>query len=309
MSLEEHGEARVCVVVVTWNYAGRIGRCIESVQRQRGVSLRLVVVDNGSTDGTVEEVRRLAHEAEVVVNERNLGFGAANNIGIKLALGMGVQYVYLLNQDAWYTTDHDLALLVATQRKHPEFGILSPLQLTADELHLDHGLSYGIAIHQRELPEDAILGRLSEVYDLQDVPAAHWLMTRACLERVGLFSHIFPHYGEDNNLAIRAIHHGFRVGLTPAVRCVHDRTQRQRTPAQATYMTYIAALSLLTRVPEKEEHTWRHIAGDFWASLRANGRPGLHFKYIFRLLRHSADIERARQDMLRPATADTFEQK
>lgn len=299
----------LAVVVVTWQYAGCLSACLSSVQRQLGVRLRLIVVDNGSTDGTVSEVRRLAPEAELVENERNLGFGAANNIGIELALGMGAEYVYLLNQDAWYTTEHDLADLVATQRRHPEFGILSPLQVTADEQHVEHGLLYEIWVRRLPLAEDGALGRVAEVYDLLGVQAAHWLVTRRCLERVGLFSPSFPHYGEDNNLAMRAMHHGFRVGLTTAVRAVHARAQSQRTPRQAAYMTYIGALSLLSVLPEKPEHVWGRILRNFRDSVRENGLPVLHLKYLCRLLRDRADIERNRLATLRPATADTFEQK
>ena len=84
----------VSAVVVTYNAAPWIERSLESV---RGTGAEVIVVDNGSTDGTLEIVREKFPEARLIEQE-NRGFGAGNNAGMRVASG---RYFLLLNPDAW----------------------------------------------------------------------------------------------------------------------------------------------------------------------------------------------------------------
>ena len=86
----------ISVVVVTYNSAQWVERCLESVR-----DYETIVVDHGSTDGTVELVRRRFPEAHVI-EEENLGMGGGNNAGMRLASG---RYFLLLNSDAWLVGD------------------------------------------------------------------------------------------------------------------------------------------------------------------------------------------------------------
>jgi GT2 family glycosyltransferase len=84
----------VSVIVVTYNSASTVLRSLASIPS----GCETIVVDNGSTDGTADLVEREVPHARLVRNERNLGFGAANNIGLSLAKG---ELALLLNPDAW----------------------------------------------------------------------------------------------------------------------------------------------------------------------------------------------------------------
>ena len=92
--------ADILTIVVTFNGMKWIGRCLGSV-RASAVPSDIMVVDNGSDDGTPERVQENFPEAILTRNRENLGFGAANNLGIRFALDHDYRYVYLLNQDAW----------------------------------------------------------------------------------------------------------------------------------------------------------------------------------------------------------------
>jgi N-acetylglucosaminyl-diphospho-decaprenol L-rhamnosyltransferase len=116
--------AEVTAIVVTYNAAPWIERSLESV---RGTEAELIVVDNGSTDGTVELVRERFPEARLVEQE-NRGFGAGNNAGMRLGSG---RYFLLLNPDAWLTGDA-LEQLVAFADAHPEAGVVGPKLLNPD---------------------------------------------------------------------------------------------------------------------------------------------------------------------------------
>jgi N-acetylglucosaminyl-diphospho-decaprenol L-rhamnosyltransferase len=116
--------AEATAVGVTYNAAPWIERSLESL---RGTEAELIVVDNGSSDGTVELVRERFPEARLVEHE-NRGFGAGNNAGMRLGSG---RYFLLLNPDAWLTGDA-LEQLVAFADEHPEAGVVGPKLLNPD---------------------------------------------------------------------------------------------------------------------------------------------------------------------------------
>jgi N-acetylglucosaminyl-diphospho-decaprenol L-rhamnosyltransferase len=116
--------AEVSAIVVTYNAAPWIERALESL---RGTGAEVIVVDNGSTDGTLELVRERLPEARVVEQE-NRGFGAGNNAGMRAAAG---RHFLLLNPDAWLT-EGALEDMVAFLDEHPEAAVVGPRLLNPD---------------------------------------------------------------------------------------------------------------------------------------------------------------------------------
>jgi GT2 family glycosyltransferase len=106
----------VSVVVVSWNARDHIERCLESV-RGRDV----IVVDNGSTDGTVELVRERFPDVRLI-EQGNVGMGGGNNTGMRVAEG---RYFFLLNSDAWVHGD-GLDVLLEFADEHPDAAVVGP---------------------------------------------------------------------------------------------------------------------------------------------------------------------------------------
>ena len=115
---------QVSAIVVTYDALPWIERSLESL---RGTGSEVIVVDHGSTDGTLELVQERFPEARLIRQE-NLGFGAGNNAGMRAASG---QYFLLLNADAWLT-DGALERLVAFADEQPEAGVVGPRLLNLD---------------------------------------------------------------------------------------------------------------------------------------------------------------------------------
>ena len=95
---------RIHTIIVTYNAMQWAEKCFSSL-RKSSISVKTIVVDNGSTDGTQEYVKTNFPEVHFIQSPENLGFGKANNIGIEIAYKAGADFFYLMNQDAWIFED------------------------------------------------------------------------------------------------------------------------------------------------------------------------------------------------------------
>lgn len=115
----------VLVLIITWNGAGVIRRCLNSLRRSV-MPIVIYVVDNNSDDETVSIIQKEYPEVILHVNFENIGFGQANNIGFRYAIKKGFDYVMMLNQDTYIEPDAILKL-VEVQFSNPSYALLSPM--------------------------------------------------------------------------------------------------------------------------------------------------------------------------------------
>lgn len=239
---------RIIAIVVSYNGARWIRRCLSSLISDDNVDLDVLLIDNCSQDDTVTIVKNEFPDAALVELDSNLGFGKANNTGFEFALENSYDHIFLLNQDAWFARG-SIGDLVRLQQDHPEYGIISPIHLTGNGETLDS--LFARYAHPLSCPgfyADAFLGKLKELYEAKFINAAAWLISRKFLSTVGGFDPIFPHYGEDSDYVFRGLRHSFKIGITPKVCVYHDRPQMINTNgAVDVYREYIARLVNLKR--------------------------------------------------------------
>lgn len=220
----------VFIVIVTYNAVPWLELCCAPF-RELPDGWKLLIVDNASSDGTAAAARQFCPQAGVIENPVNLGFGAGNNIALRIALREGADHVLLLNQDAQVRLE-DVQKLAELQRGHPEYGLLSPVHLEKTGTNLDSGFARScLPKHCGELMRDALSGTLREIYPATSGNAAAWLLSKECLAAVGGFNPVFFHYGEDNNYLHRVLFHGFRFGIAPHVVIRHHRPQHTKKKA------------------------------------------------------------------------------
>lgn len=218
-------------IIVTYNGIYWIDKCLKSLICST-YPTHIFVVDNGSSDGTVVHIKQSFPEVQLIETGKNLGFGQANNVGIREALKNSADYVFLLNQDAWVEPD-TLASLIQVQENNGNYGIVSPIHLNGAGTALDAYFSNYLAqsniknyLSNRVLDAD----KLNPVIETSFVNAAGWLISNECICKVGGFDPIFFHYGEDRNYTNRVLHYGFKIAIDTKSKLFHDREERISKP-------------------------------------------------------------------------------
>ena len=214
---------KIFSVIVTYNAMHRdwIDKCLASLSSST-VPISPIVVDNLSTDGTREHVPSKYPDIVWLPQDKNLGFGQANNIGIRYALERDADYVLLLNQDATIAADALQLLLAESDGK----SLLTPVHLNGDGSRLDKMFHHIIHKSDNLIADDILLGKeLANSYPLEQVAAACWLLPATVIRAIGGFNPLFFHYGEDDNYSNRLTYHGIPTILVPKAKMMHDREE------------------------------------------------------------------------------------
>lgn len=225
MSLSTLYKSKVYGIVVTYNGSRWVRQCIGSLVKSN-YQINVIVVDNNSTDDTVEIIKKEFSQVDLIVSSENLGFGKANNMAISKSIEAGADFIFLLNQDAWVEVDTIEKLITALQ-DNSQFGIVSPLHYTGSGKNLDAGFrSYVQKKYSKKEIEAFIRQSDSGIKSVLFINAAAWLISRQCIEKVGGFNPLLFLYGEDNEYANRLQFHLLKLGFISNAKIYHDRENR-----------------------------------------------------------------------------------
>jgi GT2 family glycosyltransferase len=232
-------------LIVNWNVRDLLRRCLQSVLTHSFPgSLEVIVVDNGSTDGSVEMVRTEFPQVHLIANPDNRGFTAANNQGLAVARG---RYVLLLNPDT-EVVDDALATMVAFVDTHPDVGVVGPQLLNPDGTVQSSRRRFptlATALFEstwlqpyaprRLLTRYYVLDRSDdEVQDVDWVTGAALMARREAIEQVGPLDEEFFMYSEELDWCRRFRAAGWRVVYLPTARVIHHegKSSEQVLPAR-----------------------------------------------------------------------------
>lgn len=257
----------VYVVVLNWNGWQDTIACLVSLQQLNYADFNLLVVDNGSTDSSVAQIKRALPEVELLQTGVNLGFGGGCNAGIKLAMSRGADYVWLLNSDA--TVDPGaLSAMVRVAEQNLAVGAVGSVLYEADQPD------------QRQLwgggTVNLWLGRSKHRLlpgPLDYISGASALLRCSALDEIGSFDQsIFFMYWEDTDLSFRLRHAGWLLAVAEDSRVWHKQSASlgKRSPVLDEYfvqsavrffgryapMPVIALASLISMMLFKRVATW-----------------------------------------------------
>jgi GT2 family glycosyltransferase len=212
-------------VVLSWNGRDDTLRCLDALARVSEPPIRILCVDNGSTDGSVEAIRERHTGVHLIENGANLGFSGGNNVGLRWAMEQGAEWIVLVNNDAVVAEDA-LAGFAAVAAGHPGAGVL------AGKLYLAEAPDRIWFAGQRYLAWLGYSGRARglgrrdsaryrRVVATDRAAGALMAVSRRAIERVGLLDDELFAYAEDVDWSLRIREAGFEVLFAPEARAWH----------------------------------------------------------------------------------------
>lgn len=250
----------VDVIVLAYNHLADTLSCLASFSQLTYPNCRLIVVDNGSTDGTAEAVAAQYPQVLVWRLERNVGFQGGANFGLRRSLADGVDYALLVSNDT--TARPDLLDELMKHARDDHVGLLMPKIYYAAEPDRiwsvggdRHPLTYEMT---RKGDNQLDRGQWEQVLDRDFLVGCVLLFKRPLLETVGYFdTGFYPAYYEDVDLCLRARQAGFKLRLAPGAKLWH-KVARSHGGQDSPQERYLMARNSV-RYFRKHVRGWRWL--------------------------------------------------
>lgn len=229
------------IVIVSYNTRDLLHTCLTSVTRAMAKNAwEIIVVDNASTDGSVQMVKRDFPDVRVLDNSQNEGFARANNMGLRKGLG---KYLLLLNSD----TEIPKGTIEAVQvflDQHPDGGVCTCKVLLPDgsidpACHRGFptpwaSLTYFTGL-ERLFPHSKLFARyhqwykgIDSVHEIDSPMGAFYMIRRDVIDSVGYLDEDYFMYGEDLDWSYRIKQAGWKIYYYPLVTVLHKKKQSGR---------------------------------------------------------------------------------
>lgn len=215
---------KTLIVVLSWNSREMTRECIQSLLAMEADSFHILILDNGSHDGSVEYLRETFPQVEVIANGRNLGFAAGCNVGMKRAVAENFEYVLLVNNDT-SVAPNLLGELLAEAGRSPHAGMVSPKIYYADHpdriwwaggtFSLWQGLPHHTGFNDKED------GRYETARTVDWATGCVVLLRCAALREAGLFDEKIFANSEDLDLSLRMRSMGWQIRYAPKAKLWH----------------------------------------------------------------------------------------
>ncbi len=238
----EH-EPTVAIIILNWNSGLHTRDCLASLAQLDYGSCFTLVVDNGSTDRSLQHVRDEFPGVTILENGRNLGFTGGNNVGMEWAMGQGADYMLLLNDDTEVAPDF-LHRLVEAAEADPAIGMAGPtiryhdqpevIWSAGGEIDRARGRTRMAGLNE---PDSGQFGPTPRSVDF--ITGCALLVKRAVVEQVGLLDDRFFAYYEETEWCVRAAKKGFKIVHVPKAIVWHkiQIEKRDDSPQVLYYMT------------------------------------------------------------------------
>lgn len=231
----------VAIIIVNWNRRADTLACLASLRQLTYPNVTIMLVDNGSTDGTADAVREAFPQITVIELEDNLGFAAGNNIALSRAIAQGMDYALLLNNDT-EVEPRLLDALIDAAEQDPRVGIVGPkiyyydtptiLWSAGGTIDWLRGTTAMRGLNSQDT------GEFDQIQEVDFVTGCALLVRCSMLETVGLLDERFGMYFEETEWCVRAARQGRRIIYTPHGHVYHkvQPTDRDTAPYVVYYM-------------------------------------------------------------------------
>lgn len=221
------------IVIVSWNVRDYLKACIESIYKHtKGINFEVIVVDNASSDGSVNMVRKFFPEVEIITNKYNAGFSKANNQAIKVSKG---KYIATVNPDTLLIEDI-FNPMISFLEMHNDIGIIGPKILNADRESIQYVCARKFPNPYFDLIDNLKLDRVfprlfSGIYIanwdhktsryIELLSGACMMIRRKAIDDIGLFDENQFMYADDIDFCKRMIKFGWKIYYYADVSLIH----------------------------------------------------------------------------------------
>lgn len=255
---------KVSIIILNWNGKEDTIECIESLKHISYPNYDILLVDNGSTDGSVEYFKEQYPEMEIIENRENLGFTKGNNIAIKKTIANNTDYILLLNNDVAVEPDF-LDKMVCEANQNDKIGIIgpkinyygTPYQIWAAGGHINYWICL-IAYYGMNKPDAQ---KYSYEKDVDFVSGCAMLIKVSVCREIGLLDERYFAYFEDVDFCLRAKNNGYTIRYVPSAKIYHkvSKTSGGALSPFSLYLStrnkllfskiHLSKLQLLTSLP------------------------------------------------------------
>ncbi len=264
------------IVIVNWNGKDVTLECLDSLAHVTYRNVKIVVVDNASSDGSVQAIREGHPEAVVLEQQINLRFAGGTNAGMHYALEHGAEMLCLLNND---TTVHPefLTHLVSRMQSAPDIGVVAPkiyyesdpelIWFAGGKISMWSGTMRHIGIRERDR------GQYDDARDIDYATGCCMLARREVIGRVGMLDESFFMYTEDADWCMRMRRAGYRIVYEPGARVWHKLSVSAGGHLSFYKMKnkFLSNLRFFFRyasLPQKLVFPWLNITVNGWAAVK-----------------------------------------
>lgn len=207
--------------------------CLASLQQATYKNHSIIVLDNGSSDGSVQAIRSSFPAVQIIELADNHGYAGNNNVGIRAALAQQADWVFVLNEDTILAPDC-LAHLVKVCQSDPHIGVVGPMVYHHDEPDIiqSAGGRLGRYWQSRHIAQnEADQGEFTAPHRVEWISGCAILVRRAVIEQVGMLDERFFCYWEETEWCLRASKQGWCIMHVPQAKLWHKGVQRDYLPS------------------------------------------------------------------------------
>lgn len=222
----------IFTVILNTNRRDDTLACLEALHQGDYQPHTIMVLDNGSHDGSVEAIAAAYPQVQIIQLKENRGYAGNNNVGIAAAIEQGADWVYVLNEDTTQAPDC-LSQMIAVAEADPQIGIIGPMVYHADEPRVIQSAGGWLDAHWQAGhlgQNEPDVGQFPQPHLVDWISGCAILVRRAVIEQLGMLDDHFFYYWEETEWCVRAGQAGWRIVHVPQAKLWHKGVQINYQP-------------------------------------------------------------------------------
>ena len=233
-------QKNVHIIVLNWNGKDDTIECLKSLQQINYDNYKIIVIDNGSEDSSVFEIKKNFPEIKIIENKKNLGFAGGNNIGMKYAVENKADYILLINNDTTVDKDFLLELVEAGELDKKIGAVGSKIYFHSEPNRIWFAggkvnwlKNKGTHLGLNQIDD----GQYNEISEVDYLTGCCLLIKREVIEKIGVLAEDYFLYYEDTDFSARVKNAGYKIMYVPKSKIYH-KISRSTKPGSPSYIYY-----------------------------------------------------------------------